>query len=88
MFDKYVGHRIYNGCPDSAMKRRWEEEAKQRKEFDKKFLQHGIRAHATFFPMEQKYMVFSDSYKVLSDFFSTEFEALGNALNKLDNGHA
>ena len=75
---KYAGYRIYNGCPDSTLKKQWDKE----KTLLARLREKEPDAHCTYHPYEGlfHYHVYGRS---ISGFFPTRLEALNDALSKL-----
>ena len=65
--------RCYNGCPDSALLSFLNDLALATEELKT------IGARATYFPMEQKWMVFKDN-KAITEFHETKRQAANAAL--------
>lgn len=65
--------RCYNGCPDSELQAILDDNELASKELA------AIGARATYFPMEQKWMVFKD-YKAITEFHNTKRQAANAAL--------
>lgn len=66
--------RCYHGCPDKELKLVLDDQENARKELAK------IGAHATYFPMEQKWMVFKN-YESISSFHDTIRQAANSVLS-------
>ena len=65
--------RCYNGCPDKELQALLDDQALATKELA------AIGARATYFPMEQKWMVFKD-YEAITEFHDTKRQAANAAL--------
>lgn len=65
--------RCYNGCPDSELQALIDDSAKATQELK------AIGAHATYFPVEDQWMVFKD-YQPLTGFHGTKRQATNSAL--------
>lgn len=66
--------RLYNGCPDDELKAYWERQANISKELGK------VGLRATYFPMEEKWMVFDKNSLPVTDFYETKQQAADAAL--------
>jgi hypothetical protein len=71
----YSGHRVYDGCPDSELKRRVDSEAARLAELRRS----EPEAHATYFPVEGCWMIHVWG-RPLSDMYHSRAEALDAAL--------
>lgn len=67
--------RCYNGCPDSELQAFLDDQALATKELA------AIGARATYFPMEQKWMVFKD-YEAITEFHNTKRQAANAAIER------
>jgi hypothetical protein len=68
--------RCYNGCPDSALKAKWADDAR----IDKQLAAVGLRA--IYFPVEQQWMVFDSEHKPVTDFQGSKGQAAYVAMNE------
>lgn len=68
--------RCYNGCPDSELQALLDDQALATKQLA------AIGARATYFPMEQKWMVFKD-YEAITEFHNTKRQAANAALERI-----
>ncbi len=83
------GYKLYNGCPNTALKQLWEEEArllallnKEEASIFAKIGLHAAEVHCTYHPGQGLYHVHVWGCS-LSDFLPTRIEALKDALSKL-----
>lgn len=61
----FDGHRIYDGCPDSTMRRRWDEESKEIKRLISRLEEYTSKVSVTYFPAAPSgYLVFSNYKEV------------------------
>jgi len=84
---KYDGHRIYNGCPDSTLQARWDNEARLLRNIQKKeaTILDNIKinyaeARCAYFPMEAKYQVHVWGFP-LSRLHERKIDALNEAMS-------
>lgn len=61
--------RCYNGCPDSALRKVLDARAAARKRLSDAGYQ------ATYFPMEEKWMVFDEEFRLVTGCFNSVVEA-------------
>jgi len=67
--------RCYNGCPDSELQAFLDDQELATKQLA------AIGSRATFFPMEQKWMVFKDC-EAITEFHDTKRQAANAALKR------
>lgn len=67
--------RLYNGCPDSELKAKWDSIEKAKKQLQKQIPE----AHCTYFPKEEKWQVHVWG-KMIGGFFDTELAAIESAI--------
>lgn len=83
----FDGHRIYNGCPDSTLKSKLDQDEKEiiRLKNLIKSLDDGISV--TYFPgyPDHGYMSFKGHKVLIDQFYDTRIEALAAVLKKLQN---
>jgi hypothetical protein len=72
--------RCYNGCPDEELQAIIDDEAKATRQLTKR----GI--HATYFPMEGKWMGFNLASISVTSFYDTKREMFNSLLQKEKNG--
>lgn len=66
--------RCYNGCPDKELQAMLDDKRKARQEL----VAAGL--HATYFPMEGKWMVFDKDYNAVTGFCDSVREAADTAI--------
>ena len=67
--------RCYNGCPDDELQALLDDKALATKQLA------AIGARATYFPTEQKWMVFKD-YEAITEFHETKRQAANAAIGR------
>lgn len=70
--------KCYNGCPDKELQAILDDQANAQKELSKMDL------HATYFPMEKRYMVFTENFKSDFVFHTSIREALDYNKGKIN----
>lgn len=76
--------RCYNGCPDTELQAVWDAKADMRKKLDAMANSLGASAYVTYFPLEGKWLAFSN-YKMISGFNFSEEQTYQEAMKFLQN---
>lgn len=74
---RFSGHRIYNGCPDSELKAKWDAEASALEEVRK------LNARHCYFPMEGMHSIYMTSTYQQLAWHEDKMTAILHALTKL-----
>ena len=73
--------KLYNGCPDSELRAKWDEEDKAGQELRRL----NPETHCTYFPAEEEYSVWA-GHKQISGDHQTRLAALKDAIEKIGQG--